>query len=173
MKKIIFSIFIFIFITATSFAASGFEFILNVPVGMSFGVYEYDLTDWGEYYNNLHNGEVRNAIGKNNGIGLDAGVSVQLGYMFAINTNMGVSVLGELGYSHDSYSYISKLNKNISDTYTFESLQVGILPKFNIYNFAIGIGGGVKVPLAGKYYSKVGDVKGNTKIDYTLYKINF
>lgn len=108
MKKIIFSIFAFIFITATSFAASGFEFILNVPIGMSFGVYDYDLTDWGEYYNNLHNGEVRNAIGKNNGIGLDAGVSAQLGYMFAINNNMGVSVLGELGYSHDSYSYIYK-----------------------------------------------------------------
>lgn len=46
MKKIIFSIFAFIFITATSFAASGFEFILNVPIGMSFGVYDYDLTDW-------------------------------------------------------------------------------------------------------------------------------
>ena len=173
MKKIIFSIFAFIFITATSFAASGFEFILNVPIGMSFGVYDYDLTDWGEYYNNLHNGEVRNAIGKNNGIGLDAGVSAQLGYMFAINNNMGVSVLGELGYSHDSYSYISKLDKNISDTYTFESLQVGILPKFNIYNFAIGIGGGVKVPLGGKYYYKIGSVKGSTKIDYNYISSNF
>ena len=56
MKKIIFSIFAFIFITATSFAASGFEFILNVPIGMSFGVYDYDLTDLAEYYDKLNNG---------------------------------------------------------------------------------------------------------------------
>lgn len=166
MKKIIFSIFAFIFITATSFASSGFEFILNVPIGMSFGVYGYDLTDLAEYYDKLYNGVMRNAVAKNNGIGFDAGVSAQIGYMFAINNNMGVSVLGELGYSHDSYSYISKLNKNISDTYTFESLQVGLLPKFNIYNFAIGIGGGVKIPFAGNLHSKNGNIKSNTKISY-------
>ena len=81
MKKIIFSIFVFIFITATSFAASGFEFILNVLIGMSFGIYDYDLTDLAEYYDNINNGVMRNAVAKNNGIGFDAGVSAQIGYM--------------------------------------------------------------------------------------------
>ena len=38
----------------------------------------------------------------------------------------------------------------VSFSYSFDSLQVGLLPKFNIGNFAIGIGGGIKIPMKGK-----------------------
>lgn len=34
-------------------------------------------------------------------------------------------------------------------------LQIGLFPKFNIGNFAIGIGGGIKIPMKGKLITKV------------------
>ena len=39
----------------------------------------------------------------------------------------------------------------IKAIYTLEQFQIGLLPKFNIGAFSIGIGGGVKIPLTGKY----------------------
>ena len=36
-----------------------------------------------------------------------------------------------------------------SFSYRFDSLQIGLLPKFNFGKFAIGIGGGIKIPLGG------------------------
>ena len=42
MKKIILSILMLVSIASTSFAiGGGFEFILNIPVGMSVGIYDY------------------------------------------------------------------------------------------------------------------------------------
>ena len=174
MRKIILSIIMFTAIASTSFAVNGgFEFILNVPVGMSVGVYDYDLTDRAENADVWLNGEIRNNVGRNSGIGFDIGVTAQIGYMFKFTDNLGLSVLGEVGYSHDTYSYISKLNKNISYTYSFESIQVGILPKFNFFNFSVGIGGGIKFPMAGNYHSEIGSISTDTKINSDYMKRNF
>ena len=68
--------------------------------------------------------------------------------MFQVKEGFGISFLAELGYSHDSYAFTSVSDKNQSLLFTTESLQVGLLPKFNIGAFAVGIGGGVKIPLA-------------------------
>lgn len=174
MKKIILSILMLVSIASTSFAiGGGFEFILNVPVGMSVGIYDYDLTDWAENQDIIQGGALRNNLGRNSGIGFDIGVTAQLGYMIKFTDSMGLSILGEVGYSHDTYSYISKLDKNISEIYSFESIQLGLLPKFNIKNFAIGIGGGIKIPLAGNYKVKTDLGTVDTKLDSDYMKRSF
>ena len=66
MRKIILSIIMFTAIASTSFAVNGgFEFILNVPVGMSVGIYDYDLTDRAEDADVWLNGKIRDTVGKN------------------------------------------------------------------------------------------------------------
>ena len=85
--------------------------------------------------------------------------------MFQVKDGFGISVLGELGYSWDSYmvgygdtsyqvsdgNYTTKDGMSIQQYY--HSFKLGLLPKFNIGvgngAIAIGIGGGVKIPLAG------------------------
>lgn len=174
MKKIILSVLMLVSVASTSFAiGGGFEFILNVPVGISVGVYDYDLTDWAEREDILQAGALRNKYGRNSGIGFDIGVSAQLGYMIKFTDSMGLSILGEVGYSHDTYSYVSKLIKNNSYTYSFDSIQLGLLPKFNIKNFAIGIGGGIKIPLAGNYKLKTDAGTVDTKLDSDYMKRTF
>ena len=105
----------------------------------------------------------------------DADVSAQIGYMFQVKEGFGISVLGELGYSWDLYmmgygdttvsyvgvggsgSYIAKDGLDFSQYY--HSFKIGLLPKFNIglggrHGLAIGIGGGVKIPVAYCYDSR-------------------
>ncbi len=174
MRKIIISIFTFVFITSASFAIDGgFEFILNVPIGMSIGIYDYDLTHYGENQDIVQGGAIRNSVGRNSGIGFDVGASIQLGYMFKSADNMGFSMLGEIGYSHDTFSFISKISKNIYETYTFDSLQIGIIPKFNIKNFAIGLGVGVKIPFIGNKHTKTSLIETDTKLTFDDIKRTF
>ena len=76
--------------------------------------------------------------------------------------------MGELGYSFDVYSmvYGSTGVASVGGTYSTEegldfnliyhSFKLGLLPKFNIgfggrHGLAIGIGGGVKIPISGNY----------------------
>ena len=166
MKKLIIFVFMFVSAAATSFAIDGgFEFILNVPIGLSVGVYDYSLTKYAEDLDAMTDGSVRNTVGRDGGVGFDIGVTAQIGYMFKFTGNLGLSVLGEIGYSHDTYSYISKLSENISETYSFDSIQLGLLPKFNFYNFAVGIGFGAKIPMSGNYRYKAASITTDTKID--------
>ncbi|MEI0530926.1 hypothetical protein R4I97_05135 [Brachyspira pilosicoli] len=124
----------------TVFAASGFEAIINVPLGLSIGV------PTGTY----------EALSDKGKVGFDSGVTAQVGYMIGIG-KLGISILGEFGYSYDSYKmYLleseilgQKTEMNLS-MYT-HSFQVGLLPKINIGQFAIGVGAGVKVPITATY----------------------
>ena len=136
--------------SVSAFAASGFEAILNVPIGLSVGFHNYKLTKEGE----ANKQYIEPSAKQNSGVGFDIGVTAQLGYMFQVKEGFGISVLGEIGYSHDSYAFILASDKKTSQSYTFESIQIGLLPKFNIGAFAIGIGGGVKIPLAGQHSTK-------------------
>ena len=146
----------------SAFAASGFEFILNVPFGLSVG---FESIDWGMLPN--ENGVTQRKIDDASpGIGFDIGVAAQLGYMFQVKDGFGISVLGELGYSHDTISgTYGKLEggdgisfSGIKAIYTLEQFQIGLLPKFNIGAFAIGIGGGVKIPMSAKEKLALGDL---------------
>ncbi|MBW5409160.1 hypothetical protein E6A50_02070 [Brachyspira hampsonii] len=134
------------------FAASGFEAALSVPLGASFGIFDGEMTTYGS------------SPAINSEVGFNSGVKVQLGYMFDFG-GFGLSLLGELGYSYDSYrislSYsftpfngVTTSIKSYSSTY-LHNFQIGVLPKFNFGDFALGIGGGVKIPMAGTEENKI------------------
>ena len=172
IKKILLTLMMISVFSVSAFAASGFEAILNVPIGLSVGFHNYKLTKEGE----ANKQYIEPSAKQNSGVGFDIGVTAQLGYMFQVKEGFGISVLGEIGYSHDSYAFILASDKKTSQSYTFESIQIGLLPKFNIGAFAIGIGGGVKIPLSGKYYYKYDgkDVIGSpVKVNSSDIKDNF
>ena len=155
IKKFLLTIAMTMIFSVSAFAASRFEFILNVPFGLSVGFESVDLSMLpGD--NRVTQWKIENA---SPGIGFDIGVAAQLGYMFQVKEGFGISVLEELGYIHDTisgtYGKIETGNglnfSGIKAIYTLEQFQIGLLPKFNIGAFSIGIGGGVKIPLTGKY----------------------
>lgn len=180
LKKIIFTAVLAAALSTSAFAESGFEFILNVPLGMSISLDNY-------YTSHLSSS---GAISESAslyyktpaGLGFDVGVSAQVGYMWQVVNNFGISLLGEVGYSFDSsFGKYSFYRATISDglkapgvkdedianiyvggrypdglkisTYT-HNLKIGILPKFNINAFSIGIGGGIIVPMAVSIYGE-------------------
>ena len=157
-KKILLTMAMTMALGTSAFAASGFEFILNVPLGAGITIPDKDLKD----------------AGYKGTAGFDAGVAVQLGYMAQVTSGFGISALVELGYAHDHFGTsieadlgalgLGEGTFKVSDSYGLDSFQIGLLPKFNIGAFAIGIGGGVKVPLGGKYTMKVGDAKDSIKL---------
>ena len=132
MKKLLLIISIFISINLSLLAASGFEGIINIPSGLSVGI-------------PIGNSELEVRLG------FDIGITAQFGYVIDFKNNIGLSVLAETGYSYDTYSYSisSDKTKSVAGTSYFHSYQIGILPKVNIYDFSIGIGGGLKIPIAG------------------------
>ena len=154
-KKILLTMAMTMALGTSAFAASGFEFILNVPLGVGIGIPSSLYKEMGY---------------DKSGVGFDGGVAAQLGYMFQVTGGFGISVLGELGYHHSTYALSAKEGENsMSMSYGFDSFQIGLLPKFNIGAFAIGIGGGVKIPIAAQmsYKVKYGgqEEKGKEKVD--------
>ena len=139
----------------SAFAASGFEFILNVPLGAGITIVPKDYK----------------GSGFKGTAGFDAGVEVQLGYMFQVVNGFGVSALVELGYAHDHFGFSVEEYDDAGNyttpklSYDLDSFKIGLLPKFNIGAFAIGIGGGVKVPLGGKMTYKLDDYKASDKLE--------
>ena len=163
IKKFIVIMAMTMIFSVSAFAASGFEFILNVPLGLGIGIPTKSEKD----------------IKWKSGIGFDAGVSAQLGYMFQVKSGFGISVLGELGYAHTTRALTQKyeelgIKTSIYAAYIMDSFQIGLLPKINIGAFAIGIGGGVKIPVAFQLSSKakIGDttIKGKEKIDMKVFR---
>ena len=150
IKKIILTLMMILVFSVSAFAASGFEAILNVPIGLSVGFQNYKLSKEAEAFKD----NIDKYYKQNSSVGFDIGVTAQLGYMFQVKEGFGISVLGEIGYSHDSYAFVLASDKKITSSLTFESIQIGLLPKFNIGAFALGVGGGVKIPLAGQQSTK-------------------
>ena len=141
----------------SAFAASGFEFLLQASGGINVGIPTKETKDLFS--------EIKGQVGGG------AGVDAQIGYMISVKDGFGVSVLAELGYSWDFYrmgygdtgiigssangvwSYEAKDGLNYWQQY--HSFKIGLLPKFNIGvggkgAIALGIGGGVKIPLVGR-----------------------
>ncbi|ADG70481.1 outer membrane beta-barrel protein [Brachyspira murdochii] len=141
MRKLFSTAAIFILINLSLFAESGFEGIFNIPLGLSAGI---------------PMGTKDNTV-KKIGLGFDIGITAQFGYIVDFKNGVGLSILGEAGYSYDTYAYTipssDKSIKNLSSI-SFHSLQVGLLPKINIKDFSIGIGGGLKIPIAGTIDNK-------------------
>ena len=150
-----------------AFAASGFEAILNVPLGLSVGI------PTGTYETDILKSKA----------GFDSGITAQLGYMIGLG-KIGISILGELGYSYDSYRYYYTVNAGniLNSKYTSglhtHSFQIGLLPKVNIGAFAVGVGFGVKIPVSGYKTSKmegsIAGVEGSTSTEkLSLNRDNF
>ena len=155
IKKFLLTMAMTMIFSVSAFAASGFEFLFQLAGGAGATILSKDAKD----------------VYQKGGLSADADVSAQIGYMFQVKEGFGISVLGELGYSWDLYmmgygdttvsyvgvggsgSYIAKDGLDFSQYY--HSFKIGLLPKFNIglggrHGLAIGIGGGVKIPLAGR-----------------------
>lgn len=163
--KIIKKIFLIITLTTifsvSAFAKSGFEFHYNALIGVGVGFPTKSMKDFGF----------------KNDFGFDGTSLFQLGYMHQVKEGFGISYLLELGYNISSYSIMGKpdINSLISaelDKYGlgnidvsqfgistdvsisiysyFYNIQIGLFPKFNFGNFSIGIGGGIKIPVAGE-----------------------
>ncbi|OEJ13911.1 hypothetical protein BFL38_04005 [Brachyspira hampsonii] len=143
-----------------AFAASGFEFIFNVPFGLNINLLpQYNMYTTQESKNGTY-------YYSGNKVGFDVGASAQIGYMWQIKDNFGISLLGELGYSFDSFnaSFDTAKRENPNDitgqidapdaqklgsaSFYTHNLKIGILPKFNIKAFSIGVGLGVIIPMA-------------------------
>ena len=158
IKKILLTMAMTMALGTSAFAASGFEFLFQLAGGAGAAIPNKEAKD----------------LGFGTGLSFDADISAQIGYMFQVKEGFGISVLGELGYAWDFYLYgqggSGTLSSNTSvnpPTYTYEgedgisiaeyyhSFKLGLLPKFNIGvgrgAIAIGIGGGVKIPVAGNY----------------------
>lgn len=149
VKKVCFTILFSILFSTVLFAESGAEFILN------------------SHFSAAINGDPKYIIKQNNlsteykdktQIGFDSGASVQFGYMFQVANNFGISVLGELGYSYNTFAGFynvdaSKDQLGIGNQldgriyYNTHNLISGAVLKFNIHKYAIGLGFGSLTPL--------------------------
>ena len=140
IKKFLLTMAMTMALGTSAFASSGFEFLLNWSGGLKAGIPNKAAKD----------------IGFKKGGGFDTAITAQIGYMFQVKDGFGISLLGELGYAFDYYSMQTDTAINMSVSSLFNSFQLGLLPKFNIgfggrHGLAIGIGGGVKIPISGNY----------------------
>ena len=166
IKKFLLTIAMTMIFSVSAFAASGFEFLFQLAGGAGAAIPNKEAKD----------------LGFGTGLSFDADISAQIGYMFQVKSGFGISVLGELGYAHTTRALTQKsetlgIKTSIYLAQIMDSFQIGLLPKFNIGAFAIGIGGGVKIPVAAQVHYKVkaGDttIKGGEKIDMKLFKENY
>ena len=140
IKKFLLTMAMTMALGTSAFASSGFEFLLNWSGGLKIGIPNKAAKD----------------IGFKKGGGFDTAITAQIGYMFQVKDGFGISLLGELGYAFDYYNMETDTAINMSVSSMFNSFQLGLLPKFNIgfggrHGLAIGIGGGVKIPISGNY----------------------
>ena len=140
IKKFLLTIAMTMALGTSAFASSGFEFLLNWSGGLKIGIPN----------------KAAKTIGYEKGGGFDTAITAQIGYMFQVKDGFGISLLGELGYAFDNYNMQTDTAINMSVSSMFNSFQLGLLPKFNIgfggrHGLAIGIGGGVKIPISGNY----------------------
>ena len=140
-KKYIIFIILLISTYKTSFSEikGGFEAIINVPLGMGITVKQKNVDVQG------------NPKGK---VNFQGGIEANLGYMFQIKEEMGVSLLGVLGYSYTESKY-SKYDDKVQYKFIDNDLYFGIMPKFNFYSCSIGLNIGYKITLTPNsiYYS--------------------
>lgn len=173
MKKIfVVVITIFILQIQTVFADFNAGIGLYIPLGASIS----------QSYQDYKLG-VNNNDGKlTSGAAFEWGIGITPGIYNGFDNYMGFSLSLDIAYHRDVYAYNeSKLAgstgqyQNVKTTYYFDTLNIGILPKFNIRSFFIGIGAGVKIPLAGgestKNYNETYGQFENANNYYTLQDI--
>ncbi len=164
MRKIFFIIALIfsIVFTKESFGSSGWQFGFNIPIGASFGFYKVRFSsDAPQDYKD-------NYAERKSSIGFDAGLTFQAGYLIG-DGEKGISLLLDVGYSHDTFAIRGK-DTDIKEYYTFENMQLGILPKFHKGNYAVGFGIGIKIPfqLIHTAETYANNVKSETTTKYSV-----
>ncbi len=154
------------------FAKSGLELGVFVPLGFNIGIHYYDKapSSLNSQQSGIYNKYVTNNT-RTSHIGYDADALFQAGYRLELNKEISFSFMGELGYSRDTFNYRLKDSNTESQAlklqnyryYTFDSLVIGILPKFNYKRFSLGIGVGMKIFLSGT----INDSSYNSTLGYT------
>lgn len=157
MKRLLNILIIILLSFASVFAKSGVEIGIFIPLGIGVGINQYSLTNKNQTQEQKKNFEAAvKQADRRSGVGFDSGVLFQVGYKFDINKDFSFSLLGELGYAHDEFSFYresgDKKYQNIY-LYMFESMVFGIYPKLNWKKFSFGLNIGIKVPLYAKVAS--------------------
>lgn len=96
------------------------------------------------------------------------GVGITPGFYSGFDDYMGFSVALDLGYRRETFSH----NENVDTSYYFDTVNIGLLPKFNVARFFIGIGGGIKLLVSGNEKTK-DDNNSETKYDFNSIKNKF
>lgn len=175
IKVFLLTVALTIIFNISAFAASGFEFLVNANFGVGIGIPTKSMKD----------------EGFKNGYGLDCEATFQFGYAFQVKDNFAISFLGEFGYGMSSYAISGKMNAgamledifvsmfgssfkglfnditndiSISMDNTFDIIQIGLFPKLNFGAFAIGIGGGVKIPISCESIVTIAGEESKTKL---------
>ena len=126
LKKIILTMAMTMALGTSAFAASGFEFLLNVPFGMNVGIPK----------------DTKNMVVVKEGnqpIGADVGIDAQIGYMFQVKESFAISVLGELGYSWDLYGFDYNSEEYISVSTFLGDVNANISYDINVSNSIIAL----------------------------------
>ena len=105
------------------------------------------------------------------------GAGILPGFYKGFDDYMGFSIALDLGYKREVFSYNeNKLGggqyEKVGTSYYFDTINIGLLPKFNIARFYIGIGGGIKLIVSGSEKTKNYDENKNQFVDSET-KYNF
>ena len=105
------------------------------------------------------------------------GVGILPGFYKGFDDYMGFSIALDLGYKREVFSYNeNKLGggqyEKVGTSYYFDTINIGLLPKFNIARLYIGIGGGIKLIVSGSEKTKNYDNNKNQFVDSET-KYNF
>ena len=130
--KIILTAVLLIFMHEISYPeVGGFESIINVPIGFGATMVDDNVVVAG------------NPKGWCN---FQTGLEVDIGYMFRVKEDMGISLLWSFGYDFTGFHYLKNNNSESYKAYIHD-LYLGFYPKFNIKGFSIGINIGGKFTL--------------------------
>ncbi|WP_157151491.1 outer membrane beta-barrel protein [Brachyspira sp. SAP_772] len=85
--------------------------------------------------------------------GFEWGVGITPGFYKDFEDYLGFSFALDLAYHRDVFAYKESVAtgstySTVNTSYNFDTISVGILPKLNIARFFIGLGAGIKIPLA-------------------------
>lgn len=82
----------------------------------------------------------------------DNSFSFQPGIFWGYDDFLSTALFLDIGYNKDRYEIKYNIDgKRVVENYNFSSLSIGLFPRLNIGFFSIGVGGGVKLPIALRY----------------------
>ena len=158
--------------TSVSFAKSGLELGVFVPMGIGVGIHYYNeapstLT---KAQSNTYNSYISNNT-RTSHVGFEARVLFQAGYRLELNSDISFSFMGEFGYSRDTLNY--RANDINTDSlalkmqkyryYNFDSIVIGLLPKINYRRFSLE--GGNPIGDGKDYLNFIGTKKSSKYIE--------